>query len=118
MRWLLLLLAWVLVPVTMAGCASSPIAEKPSFSLEVVVRTEIKKFYQWLSGTRQLLRRVPHYGPTCPKKRQLDPETLEPIPEPEVPRALGKEIIEGLNELMRNPEYQRRRERMEELAPR
>ena len=114
MRWLLL--AALLVPVCLAGCASSPIAEKPS--PEVVIRTEIKKFYQWLAGTRQLLHRVPHYGPTHPKKRRLDPKTLEPLPDPEVPRAPTERVIEGLNELLRNPEFQRRRERMEELAPR
>jgi hypothetical protein len=97
------------------GCAAT---QPPKPSLEVVVRTEIKKFYQWLSGTRQLLHRVPSYGPTRPEKRRLDPETLELVPERKTPRASTEKIIEGLNELLRNPEYQKRREQMEELAPR
>jgi len=56
---------------------STPISQ-PDTPSEVVL--EIRKFYQWLSATGQLVRPCPWNPMTKPKGRGLDPKTLKPLP--------------------------------------
>ncbi len=84
----------------------------PTQIQEEVLRTDerIAQFYRWLLQTRQLVVRVRPPG-TEPESRELDPETLEPVPEPEAPTA--DEIIERFNEYMKDPAFRKECEEKE-----
>lgn len=73
------------------------------------IREELKKFYAWLSQTGQLLRRVAPYDPNGDrwKPRQLDPDTLEPLPEEEPQTPSVEELTRRLNELLKDPAFRK-----------
>jgi hypothetical protein len=99
-----------------SGCATLPrqgieqpgvtIQRKdPEVSEEVAqIRAEIQRYHNWLESRGRLLGHVPHYR-GWPEPRQLDPKTLEPLPDP--PPATQEEIIKGLNEMLKDPEFRK-----------
>jgi len=96
------------------GCATIPRSvikqsevtaprQDPEVSDEVKqIWAEIQQYHNWLESHRRLLRPVPHYK-GWPEPRQLDPDTLEPLPDP--PPPTQEEIIKGLNEMLQDPEF-------------
>jgi len=63
------------------------------------IRAEIQRYHNWLESRGRLLSRVPHYR-GWPKPRQLDPDTLEPLPES--PPPTQEEIIKELEKMLKD----------------
>ncbi len=80
--------------------ASSPITRAE-------LKSEITKFYKWLRKTRQLLHLVRPYHKTWLEERELDPDTLEPLPRPEIKKPSPEEVQEELDKLMKDPKLQK-----------
>jgi hypothetical protein len=68
------------------------------------IRAEIQRYHNWLEAAGRLLGRIPHYR-GWPKPRQLDPDTLEPLPEP--PPPTQEEIIKELEKMLKDPAFRK-----------
>ena len=73
-----------------SGCATMPrqgvkasIAPKEP-DIQVVVQEAIQQYHQWLKSNKLLMHPAPFYR-GWPSPRQLDPETLQPLPPPPEP---------------------------------
>ena len=92
-----------------SGCASTPRQgieqQGPEVSEEVkLIRAEIQQYHNWLESRHRLLSPPPHYK-GWPELRQLDPDTLEPLPDPLPPTQ--EEVIKKLNEMLQDPELRK-----------
>lgn len=70
------------------------------------IRREIQRYHDWLESRRRLLSPPLHYK-GCPKRRQLDPETLKPLLVPEPIPSTAEEIIKELNRMLRDPTFRK-----------
>ena len=92
-----------------SGCVSTPRQgiqqQGPEVSEEVqTIWAEIQRYHNWLESRHRLLSPMPYYKGRM-KPRQLDPDTLEPLPDP--PPPTQEEIIKKLNEMLKDPEFRK-----------
>jgi hypothetical protein len=64
------------------------------------ISASLEQFYYWLVMNRRLIN-----PSRMPPPRELDPNTLEPIPEP--PNATTEEIIKRLEKLLQDPKFRK-----------